>query len=243
MRRSAARMAPEAISRVAVLLDAFGTLVRMDPPGPRLREALERLSGVDVGLEAAERGFAAEIAYYLEHNVEGRDAASLETLRDRCAEVLHGALRRSGLDRGVVRRAMLESLRFEAFPDAPGALRELRARGLRLVVASNWDRSLPTVLDRVGLGELVDAVVPSAVVGAAKPDRRLFEAGLEAAGCAAGEALYAGDSVESDVEGARAAGIEAVLVDREGTAPPGVPAIRSLEDLPKHPGLLLHSNS
>jgi hypothetical protein len=72
----------------AVLLDAFGTLVRMDPPAPHLRAALERLTGVDVGEEAAERGVMAEISYYLAHNSEGRDPASLENLRDRCAAVL-----------------------------------------------------------------------------------------------------------------------------------------------------------
>jgi putative hydrolase of the HAD superfamily len=217
----------------AVLLDAFGTLVRMDPPAPHLRAALLRLGGVDVGAEAAERGFRAEISYYLAHNGEGSDVASLEGLRDRCAAVLHEALRRPELDRAAVRQAMLESLRFEAFGDAPPALRELRSRGLRLVVASNWDCSLPSVLSRVGLAPLVDAVVSSAVVGAAKPDRRLFSAGLAAAGCGAAEALYAGDSVETDVLGAQAAGLRAVLVDRDGVSPAGVPSIGSLRELPE----------
>jgi HAD superfamily hydrolase (TIGR01549 family) len=217
----------------AVLLDAFGTLVRMDPPAPHLRAALLRHGGVDVGEEVAERGFRAEIAYYLAHNAEGRDAASLEDLRDRCAAVLHEAIKRPELDRSVVRRAMLESLRFEAFDDAPPALRELRALGVRLVVASNWDCSLPSVLERIGLAPLVDAVLSSAVVGAAKPDRRLFAAGLVAAGCEAGEALYAGDSVEADVAGARAAGLRAVLVDREGVGPEGIPRVGSLTELPE----------
>jgi putative hydrolase of the HAD superfamily len=216
----------------AVLLDAFGTLVRMEPPAPHLRAALERLTGVDVGPEAAERGVFAEISYYLEHNSEGRNRQSLEDLRDRCAAALFEALREPGLDRAAVREAMMESLRFAAFPDAAPALRALRSRGLRLVVASNWDCSLPRTLSEIGLAPLVDDVVSSAVVGAAKPDRRLFEAGLAAAGCSADEALYAGDSFESDVEGARSVGIEAVLVARDGDAPPGTPTVRSLEDLP-----------
>ena len=216
----------------AVLLDALGTLVRMEPPAPRLREELLRLSGRDVGLEAAERGFRAEIAYYLSHNLSGRDAESLDRLRDECAAVLHEALREEGLDRAVVRSAMLSSLRFSAFSDAAPALRSLRSAGLRLVVASNWDCSLPEVLSRAGLAPLVDDVVASAVVGAAKPDPRLFAAGLAAAGCSASEALYVGDTVATDVEGARAAGIEGLLIDRAGAAPPGVPAVRSLTELP-----------
>ncbi|MFL6113488.1 MAG: HAD-IA family hydrolase, partial [Catenulispora sp.] len=78
--------------------------------------------------------------------------------------------------------------------------------------------SLPEVLDGVGLLDLVDGVVASAVVGAAKPDGRIFAAALETAGCAAHEAVHVGDSTANDVEGARAAGIEALLLDRGGGA-------------------------
>ena len=46
----------------AVLLDALGTLVELDDPAPRLRAALLERSGIDVGIEAAGRGFGAEIA-------------------------------------------------------------------------------------------------------------------------------------------------------------------------------------
>jgi HAD superfamily hydrolase (TIGR01509 family) len=68
----------------------------------------------------------------------------------------------------------------------------------------------------VGLRELVDEVVVSAVVGAAKPDRAIFEAALAAAGCEAPEAVHVGDSAEADVGGARAAGIRPLLLAREG---------------------------
>jgi putative hydrolase of the HAD superfamily len=224
-------MAGEAITK-AVLLDSFGTLVRMEPPGPHLRAELERTTGVDVGFDTAERAFGAEIAYYLEHNLEGRDPASLDDLRDRCARVVADAIGRPDLEHDAVREAMLAALRFSAFPDARPALEELRARGLRLVVASNWDCSLPEVLERTGLAPLVHGAVASAVVGAAKPDRGLFEAALELAGCEAAEALHAGDSLDGDVAGARAAGIRPVLVSRSGAAPRGVTAVRSLAELP-----------
>jgi putative hydrolase of the HAD superfamily len=103
---------------------------------------------------------------------------------------------------------------------------------MTLVVVSNWDCSLGEWLDRAGIGGLVDGVVSSAVVGVAKPAPAVFEAGLELAGCSAGEALLVGDSVENDVAGARAAGIRAVLVRREGALPEGVEAVRSLVELP-----------
>jgi putative hydrolase of the HAD superfamily len=216
----------------AVLLDALGTLLRLRPPAPRLREALGRL-GFEVGADAAERAFAAEIAYYLEHHAEGRDASTLAELRNRCAAVLHDSLAVPELPLPVAREAMLESIRFEPYPDSAPALRELRERGLALVVVSNWDCSLRDVLARAGLGPLLDGVVTSAEAGARKPAPALFEAALRVAGCDAADALHAGDSLAHDVEGARAAGIRAVLVDRGGAAeaPPDVQVIARLEDL------------
>ena len=216
----------------AVLLDALGTLVGLEPPGPRLRQALLRGTGVDVGIEAAERGFAAEIGHYLAHHMRGSDRQGLERLRDECAAVLHEALDAPGLDRSAVRGAMLESLEFTPFRDTEPALRELRGRGLRLVVASNWDCSLPAWLERAGLGSLLDGAVSSAVVGRAKPAPAVFRAALREAGVSAEEAVHVGDSVANDVEGARAAGLRAILVARGGEAPAGVETVRSLEELP-----------
>jgi putative hydrolase of the HAD superfamily len=210
----------------AVLLDSFGTLVSMEPPAPRLAAAL----GVD--LERAERAFAAEIAYYVAHHVEGRDEHSLSALRDRCAAVLLEALEEPSLTPADARAAMLEAIRFSAFPDAEPALRELRALGLRLVVASNWDCSLPLVLEQAGLAALVDGVVASAVVGADKPAPALFEAALRVAGCDAGEAVHVGDSPGNDVAGAERAGIRAVLLDRAGMRPGTPGSIASLAELP-----------
>jgi len=127
---------------------------------------------------------------------------------------------------------MLDSIRFSAYPDAAPALRELRARGLRLVVASNWDCSLGEVLERAGLAPLVDGVVSSAMVGAAKPEPALFEAALDLGGCPAERALHVGDSVSKDVEGAARAGIAAVLLDRHRARPDAPRRIESLTELP-----------
>lgn len=216
----------------AVLFDALGTLVRLEPPAPRLRTELERATGVDVGAEAAERGFAAEIAFYLDNHMRGGDEAGLHALRDDCAAVLDAALGVHGLDRAAVRTAMLGSLVFTAFPDAAPALRALRSAGVRVVVVSNWDRSLPTALAQAGLGALVDGVVSSAEVGRAKPAPEPFRAGLELAGAAAGDALFVGDSPDTDIAGARGAGIRALLVARDGPAPDGLEAVTSLELVP-----------
>lgn len=215
----------------AVLFDALGTLVRLEPPAPRLRAELERATGVDVGAEAAERGFAAEIAFYVANHMRGGDEAGLEALRDDCAAVLHEALGVPGLERPAVRAAMLAALRFAAFPDAAPALREVRAAGVGAVVVSNWDRSLPAALVQAGLGDLVDGAVSSAEVGRAKPAPEPFLAGLALAGVEADDALFVGDSPDTDVAGAEAAGIRAVLVDRGGGAAGSIPSLERLPSL------------
>jgi putative hydrolase of the HAD superfamily len=202
----------------AVLLDGMGTLVHLIPPAPALADAL----GVD--LATAERAFRAEVDYYLAHQLEGSDPGRLADLRRRAAGVL---AREAGVGEAGAVDALMASLRFEAFDDARPALQELRARGMRLVVVSNWDCSLPEVLGQVGLLSLVDDVVVSAVVGAAKPDAQIFEAGLAAAGCDAAAAVHVGDSPELDAAGARAAGIRPLLIDRAGGGD-----LNSLEELP-----------
>jgi HAD superfamily hydrolase (TIGR01549 family) len=205
----------------------------MDPPAPLLRAELP----VPVDPERAETAFRAEIAYYLEHHVEGRDERSLDDLRDRCAAVLRDALGEPRLDLATVRRAMLASIRFEAYADAAPALRELRARGLRVVVASNWDYTLPTVLARIGLSDLVDRVVTSAELGVAKPDPRFF--GRALGDLPAESAVYVGDSPANDVGAATAAGMRAVLLRRgerrldavDPDPPARAPSIERLTDL------------
>ena len=214
----------------AVLLDALGTLVELQPPAPRLRRLL-RQSGFDVSDEQAAAGFAAEISYYVDNHLDGSDPARLERLRDRCAEEMRRTLGLPGLDHATARRAMLGALEFTPYPDALPALRELRGRGLALVVASNWDCSLPEWLRPAGILELVDGVVTSAEVGAAKPSPRVFERALAVAGVDPVHAVHVGDKVDNDIEGAAAAGVRGVLLQREGSPPPGIGAIASLGEL------------
>ena len=65
-----------------------------------------------------------------------------------------------------------------------------------------------------------------------KPHRELFDKALEISGCLPEEVIHVGDSLSSDVEGAKRAGIRPVLLDRKGkAAPEGVSVIRSLTEL------------
>jgi putative hydrolase of the HAD superfamily len=215
----------------AILFDALGTLVSLQPPAPLLRAGVRARLGVEVDDIAAERVMREEIAYYRAHLHEAADADGLADLRRRCAALVRDGLE---LDASVdqVLPILLGALRFEPFPDAPGALRELRAAGLALVVVSNWDVSLHEVLARTGLVPLVDAAVSSAEAHSAKPERAIFARALALAGCAASEAWHVGDSPDADVAGARRAGITPVLIDRAGAPDRGpVRRIASLAEL------------
>ena len=218
----------------AVLLDALGTLILLEPPAPALRARLRAELGVEVGEAEAEGAIAAEIAFYRRWMGLGRDARAVRALRVACARALRDALGPWARDVTVVQlhHVLLGALRFRAQPDAAPALGALRERGLRLVVVSNWDFSLHEVLRDVGLAPLLDGAVCSAEIGVAKPATRIFARGLELAGVPASEALHVGDDPVADVRGARAAGLRALLLDRGAGARPGPMVITSLGELP-----------
>ena len=223
----------------ALLIDGLGTLVSLAPPAPALRDHLSARFGVEVSEEEAGAALAAEIAYYRAHMGLGRDAESLGALRRRCAEVLRDALppsdRLAAVDTAQLAEALLGALRFEAYADARPALLRARAAGARIVVVSNWDVSLLEVLERLGLAPLLDGAVTSAAVGAAKPAPDIFRHALALAGVRPEGALHVGDSVDEDVRGAAACGIQPVLLRRdgeEGVEDAGhVTTIRSLAEL------------
>jgi putative hydrolase of the HAD superfamily len=221
-------MAPEPIR--AVLLDALGTLIELERPWPHLVDELAA-RGVVVGEDDARAAMLAEMAYYRAHHDEAVDWAALKDLRRRCAAVVQEQLQTS-LPLDDVLDALLGAIRFRAYPEVPDVLARLREGGARLAVVSNWDVSLHDVLERTGLRPLVDAVVISAELGVAKPDPAIFRAALDRLGAVADGAVHIGDSLEHDVAGARAAGLEAVLVARNGVAAPaGVRTVASLAEL------------
>jgi len=221
-----------ALDRVkAALLDALGTLVELERPWPHLVAEL-RARGVSVGEDDAKRAMLAEMSYYKRSHDDAKDFAGLKELRRRCAAIVQAELG-TALPLADVEDAMLAAIRFRPYPEVPAVLGALRDRGVARVVVSNWDVSLHDVLERTELRPLVDAVVTSAEFGAAKPDPAIFARALElAGGVAPADAVHAGDDLDADVGGARAAGIAPVLVARDGeAAPAGVRAIPTLEGL------------
>jgi HAD superfamily hydrolase (TIGR01509 family) len=216
----------------AVTLDAFGTLVGLDAPAPRLAAGLRKAGhGYPDAVVAA--ALDAEMRYYRDNHDDGRDAATLAELHRRCAEVLAEGLGPGAPPLPRLTDLLLASLEFVLLPDAVPALDALRDVGYRLAVVSNWDYELPYHLERLGVADRFEAVAVSATVGARKPSPALFHHALEAMGVRAPEAAHCGDQPEPDCLGARQAGLAAVLVDRAGRhAAAPCARIGALTDLP-----------
>jgi putative hydrolase of the HAD superfamily len=215
-----------------VFLDAFGTILGLDPPVPRLCARLAD-EGYPSPIDLVGTALWGEMRYYREHLDEGRDAASLADLRRRCAAVLGDGLADGAPPLDVLTGCLVDSLEFVLLPDAPATLDTLRAAGLRLAMVSNWDYTLPHELERLGIAHAFEEVAVSATLGVAKPHPSIFRWTMREMGVSPDEVVHCGDHPEKDCAGARAAGIRAVLVDRDNLFPDApYPRIRSLTDLP-----------
>lgn len=125
---------------------------------------------------------------------------------------------------------------FHLYDDVTTALRDLSARGLKIGLISNSHRCLVSFQQHFELDGLIAAAVSSSEHGYLKPHPSIFESALTQVGVTAAESVMVGDSVPHDIEGARAAGMRGVLVQRSphvpAQAPPGVPVIHDLSELP-----------
>jgi putative hydrolase of the HAD superfamily len=105
---------------------------------------------------------------------------------------------------------------FTLDPDAIPVLQELRTRGYKIGLVSNWDGSLAATCDELGLAQYVDYIGDSSVFGQTKPSAAFFLHVLEQLDVLPEAAFHVGDHYDADVEGARAAGITPILLDALG---------------------------
>ncbi len=128
---------------------------------------------------------------------------------------------------------------FELYEDALPVLDELRRHGLKLGLVSNTGRDLEAFVAHHALD--VEAAVSSGAFGKTKPHEAIFRAVLDRLGVEPAAAAMIGDSIEDDVEGARALGIKAFLLDRSGAFPQFAPRLPDLFALPAALGLVRES--
>jgi HAD superfamily hydrolase (TIGR01549 family) len=125
---------------------------------------------------------------------------------------------------------------FELYEDALPVLEELHVQGLKLGLVSNTGRNLDEFVAHHRLD--VDAAIGSGAFGRTKPHPTIFRAVLERLAIEPADAAMVGDSPEDDVQGARAAGIEAAfLLDRDDRYPEIGDRLPDLYALPAALGL------
>jgi len=121
------------------------------------------------------------------------------------------------------------------YPDAEPTLSKLAGDGYSLGLISNAPADTGRVVEALGLSRYLDPVVISGVVGYTKPHPEIFRIALRRAGVSSGEAVHVGDVFEADVVGARNAGFEGILIDRDGShSESDCPRMKSLSEIYAH---------
>jgi REG-2-like HAD superfamily hydrolase len=225
----------------AILYDAGRTLMRPRPQAPEIWDFLSRQLGIDLARERA----LPDVGHYYYFARAGEDGMGAYDSDERARSFWSNYYTQALLDAGVdLPRAELLSAgdalydwyqrpeQWEPYPEVLKTLESAHERGLRQGVVSDWGTDLVPLLHAHEVTRHLDFVVASAAVGTAKPHPDIFRYALDRAGLRPSEVLYVGDSYISDVLGARAVGIHAVLIDREGRAPDvDCPVVRSLLDV------------
>jgi putative hydrolase of the HAD superfamily len=165
-----------------------------------------------VAAEALNRGFAA--AWQVRRPFDHSRTAWQRLVNQTFAAA--GAPQPSDDCFGAIYQRFAVASAWRVFEDAQSALEALAARGLRLGIVSNWDERLRPLLARLGLAKYFRASIISCEAGRLKPDPIIFMRAADELGCKPAALVHVGDSAREDVEGARAAGMRAVLIDRSG---------------------------
>jgi putative hydrolase of the HAD superfamily len=134
-----------------------------------------------------------------------------------------------------ITRAWERHENFELYDDVPEAFAAVRSAGLSIGLVSNSARDVREFARHHGLD--VDAGISSFHHGRTKPHASIFRAVLDLLDVEPPEAVMVGDMIADDIEGARAVGMRAVLLDRGGTHPGFEPRVESLSELPPLLGL------
>jgi len=201
----------------AVLLDAGGTLFVERRPRPCMYADVARRHGLACDEAALGRAMA-EVHAALPVRVGGGFRYTRPWFERFIAEVFA----RAGapvLPPGVAPdlfAAFANAASFRVFEEVPPLLEKLRRAGLRLAVVSNWSPELDALLDGLGLAAHFDVVVSSGSAEVEKPAHGIFTLALARLDIPAEAALHVGDDRVKDLEGARAAGLRAALLDRSG---------------------------
>ncbi|MBN2451699.1 MAG: HAD-IA family hydrolase, partial [Lentisphaeria bacterium] len=222
------RAADMGVSMVSALtLDVGNTLIFPSPSLGHIYAGTARRHGLDLVPDAVEAAFRT----HWQACQSRRQGLVYGTTHEEAigfwCEVNRGIFAREQVPDGPL-RTFVEDL-YETFarptswrvdPDLPAVLAACRERDIRIGLISNWDLRLRPLLDGLGFTAWADPILISAEHGIEKPDPRLFQRAVQALAVAPEQVLHVGDTWREDVEAARACGIRAAWLARDGNGPP-----------------------
>ena len=224
---------PALTSVKAVVFDAVGTLLFTDPPVADVYHLAGWQHGSQLSREEVSRRFRA--AFAASESGEGlvRPATSEARERERWRRIVTTVFDDVPDAGEELFRALwqhfAEPAHWRLFDDAAAVLDELAGRGLRLAIASNFDRRLRAIVQADPHLRRCERCFISSEIGHPKPDRRFFTAIEVQLGLSPSELLLIGDDWTNDIQCARSAGWATVWLQRKGAVDPR--AIGSLTEM------------
>ena len=221
---------------LAVLFDVDFTIVRPGPElGPDGYQRLGRRFGLDLDPSRYDEAREAAVRALRRHPELDHDEEVWVAFTEQIIRGMGGDAD-SAYDCAVeMTKAWEHAQHFELYEDALPVLEELRRHGLKLGLVSNTGRDLDAFVSHHALD--VDAAIASGKHGKTKPHESIFRAVLELLSVNPVDAAMVGDSIEDDIEGARALGMQAFLLDRRDQHPEFEPRLPDLLALPAALGL------
>jgi HAD superfamily hydrolase (TIGR01662 family) len=211
----------------ALIFDMGYTLVYFEPPQEIIVQEALRAVGAERSVDEIEAAVGIVWGAYYQDASTTTFPATKEYDREAQSNLGTALLAQLGLKGSKSHvRAYLDCLEtwfsrpdvMRPYPEVVAVLDALRAQGFRLGIVSNWSWNLRDRVAQVGLDGYFELVWASAYAGCNKPHPGIFHQALAQMKVPPERALYVGDSYWHDVVGARNAGLDVVLVDREGTA-------------------------
>jgi putative hydrolase of the HAD superfamily len=224
----------------AVFFDLYHTLIRYEPPREQILSGTLASHGIDAGEQSLKTAIIAGDEYFYRENARKSlsrrsDAETSEMWLSYGKIVLEkaGIQPNRELVAGVL--ADMQRTKFERvlFSDVLPALGSLSSAGMTMGLISNIDKDIGPLLDDLGLTPFLKVVMTSKEAGATKPEPLIFLEAVKRSGKKADQVLFVGDQYEIDVAGARNAGLNALLLDRDNyyTGIPSEEKIKSLEEI------------
>lgn len=207
----------------AVFFDLYHTLIGYDPPREESVAGTLARMGIEIPAKKLRRPLVtADEFFYRETGKKALKDRSKEETAELWYEYQAVVLKEAGIlpDPEIIKTILIDmkNAKYDLvlFGDVIPALNSLTARKLPLGIISNADRDISPLLEKLGILNSIKVRLTSHEAGTSKPQKEIFRKGAELMGVSPGEVLYVGDQWVVDVQGARGAGMQALLLDRGG---------------------------